>query len=212
SRASFPSPGGRSRAMCRRGGSSPCVPVYGRSERLFSPSSPRPPYRSSFAAPGHQGPAAIDVPNRCVSPRISSKIREGVGIIAPIGTMCADERRSVSARSARTSMNDAIALKGVTKTFGRTTAVQNLDLTVPTGGLWGFIGPNGAGKTTSIRMMMSILFPDSGDISILGRASALEAKDRIGYLPEERGVYRRMRVGAFLVYMARLKGVREVDL
>ena len=109
-------------------------------------------------------------------------------------------------------MDNAIALRGVTKTFGRTTAVQNLDLTVPNGGLWGFIGQNGAGKTTSIRMMMSILFPDSGDISILGRASALEAKDRIGYLPEERGVYRRMRVGAFLVYMARLKGVREVDL
>src|SRR5262245_37969802 len=108
---------------------------------------------------------------------------------------------SVSGRSARTSMDNAIALKGVTKTFGRTRAVQNLDLMVPNGGLWGFIGPNGAGKTTSIRMMMSILFPDSGEISILGHASALDAKDRIGYLPEERGVYRRMRVGAFLVYM-----------
>jgi len=106
-------------------------------------------------------------------------------------------------------MDNAIALKGVTKTFGRTKAVQNLDLTVPNGGLWGFIGPNGAGKTTSIRLMMSILFPDSGEISILGHASALDAKDRIGYLPEERGVYRRMRVGAFLVYMARLKGVND---
>ena len=106
-------------------------------------------------------------------------------------------------------MDNAIALKGVTKTFGRTKAVQNLDLTVPNGGLWGFIGPNGAGKTTSIRMMMSILFPDSGEISILGHASALDAKDRIGYLPEERGVYRRMRVGAFLVYMAREEVVQR---
>ena len=74
--------------------------------------------------------------------------------------------------------------------------------------LYGVIGPNGAGKTTCIRMIMSILFPDSGELSVLGQRSALEAKDRIGYLPEERGVYRKMRVGAFLTYMAQLKGVR----
>jgi ABC-type multidrug transport system ATPase subunit len=85
----------------------------------------------------------------------------------------------------------AIVLRGVRKTFGLTTAVENLDLVIPRGALYGFIGPNGAGKTTSIRMIMSILFPDSGEISILGHASALEAKDRIGYLPEERGVYRK---------------------
>jgi ABC-2 type transport system ATP-binding protein len=109
-------------------------------------------------------------------------------------------------------MDAAILLKGVRKTYGSTLAVRDLDLTVPRGGLYGFIGPNGAGKTTSIRMIMSILFPDAGEISILGRRSALEAKDRIGYLPEERGVYRKMRVGAFLTYMARLKGVRDSDL
>ena len=86
------------------------------------------------------------------------------------------------------------------------TAVDGLDLDVPRGGLYGFIGPNGAGKTTTIRMIMSILFPDSGEIAILQRPSALEAKDRIGYLPEERGLYRRMRVRAFLRYIARLKG------
>ena len=83
----------------------------------------------------------------------------------------------------------------MTKTFGGTTAVANLDLTIPRGALYGFIGPNGAGKTTSIRMIMSILFPDSGELKVLGRDSALDAKDRIGYLPEERGVYRKMRVG-----------------
>ena len=104
-------------------------------------------------------------------------------------------------------MDAAILLKGVTKTFGPTTAVRDLDLTVPCGALYGFIGPNGAGKTTSIRMIMSIIFPDSGELSVLGRTSALDAKDRIGYLPEERGVYRKMRVGAFLTYMARLKGM-----
>ena len=106
----------------------------------------------------------------------------------------------------------AILLKGVTKTFGATTAVQDLNLEIPSGALYGFIGPNGAGKTTSIRMIMSILFPDSGELSILGRASGLEAKDRIGYLPEERGVYRKMRVEAFLTYMGRLKGVSDAGL
>ena len=91
-------------------------------------------------------------------------------------------------------------------------AVQHLDLVVPRGGLYGVIGPNGAGKTTSIRMIMSILFPDSGELTVLGRTSALEAKDRIGYLPEERGLYRKMRVGAFLTYIGRLKGVADADL
>jgi ABC-2 type transport system ATP-binding protein len=82
---------------------------------------------------------------------------------------------------------------------------------VPQGALYGFIGPNGAGKTTTIRMIMSILFPDRGEISVLGHASALDAKDRIGYLPEERGVYRKMKVEAFLAYMGRLKGLAAAD-
>ena len=109
-------------------------------------------------------------------------------------------------------MESAILLKAVTKTFGRTKAVENLDLVIPQGALYGFIGPNGAGKTTSIRMIMSILFPDSGEVSVLGKRSAMEAKDRIGYLPEERGLYRKMRVGSFLAYMAKLKGVHETGL
>jgi len=109
-------------------------------------------------------------------------------------------------------MSNAIVLKGVRKTFGRTMAVEDLDLVVPGGALYGFIGPNGAGKTTSIRMIMSILFPDKGELSVLGFRSAMEAKDRIGYLPEERGLYRKMRVGAFLVYIARLKGVSDPNL
>src|SRR3984893_13941974 len=109
-------------------------------------------------------------------------------------------------------MEAAVLLTGVTKTFGGTTAVDRLDLVVPRGAMYGFIGPNGAGKTTTIRMMMSILFPDSGELSVLGWPSAIDAKDRIGYLPEERGVYRKMKVGAFLAYMARLKGVAEVDM
>ena len=109
-------------------------------------------------------------------------------------------------------MDAAIELKDVTKTFGQTVAVKDLNLSIPYGGLYGFIGPNGAGKTTTIRLIMSILFPDAGEIAVLGHASALEAKKRIGYLPEERGVYRKMRVGAFLSYIAGLKGVRTHDV
>jgi ABC-2 type transport system ATP-binding protein len=104
-------------------------------------------------------------------------------------------------------VGNAIEITGLTKTFGPKRAVDDLNLVVPQQGLYGLIGPNGAGKTTAIRMIMSILFPDSGRISVLGRASALEAKDDIGYLPEERGVYRKMKVVQFLRYMGRLKGV-----
>jgi ABC-2 type transport system ATP-binding protein len=101
----------------------------------------------------------------------------------------------------------AIELRAVRKTFGPKVAVEGLDLSIPQGAIVGLIGPNGAGKTTSIRMVMSIIFPDSGDISVLGRASAVDSKDRIGYLPEERGLYKKMKVGAFLKYVAQLKGL-----
>jgi ABC-2 type transport system ATP-binding protein len=101
----------------------------------------------------------------------------------------------------------ALEVRGVTKTFGKTRAVDDLHLVIPRGMMCGVIGPSGAGKTTTIRMIMSILFPDSGQLSVLGKASALEAKNRIGYLPEERGVYRKMKVGAFLLYLGQLKGV-----
>lgn len=109
-------------------------------------------------------------------------------------------------------MPDAVVLRSLTKTFGDKVAVRDLDLVVPEGALYGFIGPNGAGKTTSIRMMLSILYPDSGEVEILGRRSAQEAKDRIGYLPEERGLYRRMKVRDLLEYMAALKGCQGAGL
>jgi ABC-2 type transport system ATP-binding protein len=108
-------------------------------------------------------------------------------------------------------MPPALELRNLRKTFGTTVAVEGMDLVVPSGALYGVIGPNGAGKTTCIRMIMSILFQDSGELSVLGRRSALEAKDRIGYLPEERGVYRKMKVGAFLIYIAQLKGMSADD-
>jgi ABC-2 type transport system ATP-binding protein len=106
----------------------------------------------------------------------------------------------------------AIEMQEVRKTFGPKVAVDDLDLVVESGALVGLIGPNGAGKTTAIRMVMAILFPDRGRIRVLGRDSAVESKDRIGYLPEERGLYKKMKVGPFLKYVARLKGVDDAGL
>jgi len=103
-----------------------------------------------------------------------------------------------------------ISMRGVTKRFGDVTAVDAFDLDVPPGCLIGFLGPNGAGKSTTIRMIMSIIYADHGDVRVLGR-SALDAKDRIGYLPEERGLYRRMRVRTLLRYIGRLKGMSTSD-
>jgi ABC-2 type transport system ATP-binding protein len=100
----------------------------------------------------------------------------------------------------------AISLRGVEKRFGTTRAVAGLDLVVPRGSLCGFLGPNGAGKSTTIRMIMSIIYPDSGTVSVLD-GTALANKDRIGYLPEERGLYRTMKVSEFLIYIGRLKGL-----
>jgi len=105
----------------------------------------------------------------------------------------------------------AISIQNVNKRFGDTHAVRELNLDVPKGSLCGFLGPNGAGKSTTIRMIMSIIYPDTGSIQVLG-SSALKNKDRIGYLPEERGLYRKMRVGEFLEYIAKLKGVQIRDL
>ena len=103
-------------------------------------------------------------------------------------------------------MSPAITLEGVTKRYGDLTAVDEVDLEVPEGSLCGFLGPNGAGKSTTIRMIMSIIYPDQGRISVMG-GSALDRKDDIGYLPEERGLYRKMRVVELLRYVARLKGI-----
>ncbi|NRA57817.1 MAG: ATP-binding cassette domain-containing protein [Phycisphaerales bacterium] len=109
-------------------------------------------------------------------------------------------------------MEHAVVIENLRKTFGDKVAVEGLDLRVQSGSLTGLIGPNGAGKSTTIRMLMSILFPDSGTLSVLGKRSALESKDRIGYLPEERGVYRKMKVTHFLKYMGKLKGLRDPEL
>jgi ABC-2 type transport system ATP-binding protein len=111
----------------------------------------------------------------------------------------------------------AIAIRDVTKRFGTFTAVDALSLDVPTGSIYGFIGPNGSGKTTTIRMIMNILLPDRGEIAVLGEHSTKAARDKVGYLPEERGLYRKMHVRRLLRYYGALKGTaadvidREID-
>ncbi len=104
-------------------------------------------------------------------------------------------------------MEVALRLEGVTKRYGSFVAVDNLSLEAPAGRIMGFLGPNGAGKTSSIRMIMSIMYPDAGKIEVLGHHRALDVKDRIGYLPEERGLYRKMTVEATLRYFGKLKGM-----
>jgi ABC-2 type transport system ATP-binding protein len=103
-------------------------------------------------------------------------------------------------------MKPAIELAGVTKTYGRYTAVDALDLSVPQGAVYGFIGPNGSGKTTTLRMILRILYPDAGHVVVLGTERGTTADDRLGYLPEERGLYPKMKVRELLVFHARLKG------
>ncbi len=108
-------------------------------------------------------------------------------------------------------MENAIELVGVTKTFKDHVAVDNLHLNVPAGSIYGFIGPNGSGKTTTLRMILRILYPDSGTVRVLGRDHGAAADDRVGYLPEERGLYKKMSVRDVLRFHAALKGCRESD-
>lgn len=100
-----------------------------------------------------------------------------------------------------------LELKQVSKYYGDYPAVLDLSFAVPAGCLFGFLGPNGAGKTTSLRMMLDILRPTSGSITILGADSALQVRDRLGYLPEEKGLYKKMKAWAVIAYFATLKGV-----
>jgi ABC-2 type transport system ATP-binding protein len=105
-------------------------------------------------------------------------------------------------------MEPAIILDKVTKRFGDIHAVDSISLNIPRGCIYGLLGPNGAGKTTTIRMMMSILYPDSGTISIFGNHNPESIKDKLGYLPEEKGLYKKMKTGEMLTYLGRLKGMK----
>ncbi len=105
-------------------------------------------------------------------------------------------------------MNDQVLeLEKVTKRYGDFTAVHDVSLAIPRGSIYGFLGPNGAGKTTTIRMIFDIIKPTSGRITILGAPSALDVRSRIGYLPEEKGLYKAMTAAATIAYFASLKGM-----
>jgi ABC-2 type transport system ATP-binding protein len=101
----------------------------------------------------------------------------------------------------------AIRLEGVRKAYAGHVAVHGLSLSIARGSVFGLLGPNGAGKTTTLRMVMDVLRPDEGRIEILGRAADQAGRDRIGYMPEERGLYPRMVVEEQLLFFAELKGV-----
>ncbi len=100
-----------------------------------------------------------------------------------------------------------LEVRGVTKLFGDFRAVDDVSFSLPAGSIYGFLGPNGAGKTTTIRMILEIIKPTSGTISVLGHASALKVRQRIGYLPEEKGLYKKMKCWAIIAYFATLKGL-----
>ena len=102
----------------------------------------------------------------------------------------------------------AIRLDRVSKRFGGHVAVDDLSLEVPPGSVYGFIGPNGSGKTTTLRMILDIIAPDSGEIEVLGRRDIASVRDKLGYLPEERGLYKKMKVRRLLRYYGQLKGKR----
>ena len=101
----------------------------------------------------------------------------------------------------------AVRFDRVSKRFDRHQAVRDLSLQIPAGSVYGLLGPNGAGKTTSIRMLMGILRPDEGDVSVLRGAPTEELRERIGYLPEERGLYPTMRVVDNLEFFGSLRGL-----
>ncbi len=106
-----------------------------------------------------------------------------------------------------------LELKQVTKSFGEVRAVRGIDLSVGEGSIYGFLGPNGAGKTTTIRMIMQIILPDTGEIRLFGQKQKLTHLDRVGYLPEERGLYRKMKVADLMHFFGELRNIphREIN-
>jgi len=106
----------------------------------------------------------------------------------------------------------AVRLDRVTKRFAGHTAVNNLSMEVPAGGIFGLLGPNGAGKSTSIRMIMDIIEPDEGKVVLFGeKGTGRDLSERVGYLPEERGLYKKMKVLDHLVFLAETKGIKRGD-
>jgi len=106
---------------------------------------------------------------------------------------------------------NAITIENISKRFGDFYAVKHLSLKIPSGIIYSLLGPNGAGKTTTIRMVMNIIIPDEGSIDVLGEKMDERMKSRVGYLPEDRGLYPKMRVGELLLFLAELKGIERQE-
>jgi len=106
---------------------------------------------------------------------------------------------------------NALEIEGISKKFGDFYAVKKLSFEIPPGTIYGLLGPNGAGKTTTIRMVMSIIIPDEGSIKVLNRRMDEEMKERVGYLPEDRGLYPKMKVGELLLFLAEIKGLKSSE-
>lgn len=104
-------------------------------------------------------------------------------------------------------MSNAISVNQISKSYGDFIAVNNLSLEIRQGGIFGLLGPNGAGKSTTIRMMVNITMPDSGEIRLFGEPMSSKLQERVGYLPEDRGLYKKMKVGDQLAFFAELKGL-----
>jgi ABC-2 type transport system ATP-binding protein len=104
-------------------------------------------------------------------------------------------------------MSNAISVDRISKSYGDFVAVNELSIQVKTGSIFGLLGPNGAGKSTTIRMIVNITMPDSGQITLFGRPMSAKLQERVGYLPEDRGLYKKMKVGEQLAFFAQLKGL-----
>ena len=114
-------------------------------------------------------------------------------------------------------MTNSITAKNITKAYGDFVAVDNLSFEIRQGSIYGLLGPNGAGKTTTIRMLVNVTVPDSGEVRLFGEPMTSRLQERVGYLPEDRGLYKKMKVGDQLAFFAQLKSVpsdqipRKVD-
>lgn len=108
-------------------------------------------------------------------------------------------------------MSNAISVNQISKSYGDFVAVNNLSLEVKTGSIFGLLGPNGAGKSTTIRMIVNITIPDSGQIKLFGQPMSARLQERVGYLPEDRGLYKKMKVGEQLAFFAELKGLSHSE-
>lgn len=106
---------------------------------------------------------------------------------------------------------NAITIENISKRFGDFYAVKHFSLKIPSGIIYSLLGPNGAGKTTTIRMVMNIIIPDEGSIDVLGEKMDEKMKSRVGYLPEDRGLYPKMRVAELLLFLAELKGIERQE-